>query len=361
MIMAMVCPKCGYARGPNDGAPEYECPQCGIIYAKCRPSPPRSTPGSTALRRDDEVVDGVAHNGLKDDGQAALAKILLLFAVAIVIRELFAFSSLFRSLEFLGREIAFFTARLWWAPGIGRGFAFIAALLPAGLLVWHGGLWRRMRVTPLWLRILAGSMLLYFIAMVWWLPYGMRFLQEYVKTAGGAGVLGSLVYALMNLCPQRGDGGDAPQEATTIIFVALTILLAHFMFYLPGDRVRYRWGWNPLQTATRDWLVFLLAALIVGGFLWLSELRHRLTESPPGIRLLAAGAVMVVVFTLLATFLPGLSRRPPYIGLVMIGVNRKGAIAVEACFVLAAALLTVGAFRLFTGLLPKGRNPFREG
>lgn len=28
------CPKCGYARQPADTAPAYECPKCGVIYAK---------------------------------------------------------------------------------------------------------------------------------------------------------------------------------------------------------------------------------------------------------------------------------------------------------------------------------------
>jgi hypothetical protein len=32
------CPKCGYERRAADGAPEYECPNCGIIYTKFDPS-----------------------------------------------------------------------------------------------------------------------------------------------------------------------------------------------------------------------------------------------------------------------------------------------------------------------------------
>lgn len=31
------CPKCGYARTPADTAPDYECPRCGVVYAKYRP------------------------------------------------------------------------------------------------------------------------------------------------------------------------------------------------------------------------------------------------------------------------------------------------------------------------------------
>jgi predicted RNA-binding Zn-ribbon protein involved in translation (DUF1610 family)/TM2 domain-containing membrane protein YozV len=32
--MTKLCLKCGYERQPTDSAPDYECPQCGAIYAK---------------------------------------------------------------------------------------------------------------------------------------------------------------------------------------------------------------------------------------------------------------------------------------------------------------------------------------
>lgn len=41
--MTTTCPKCAYVRQPTDTAPDYECPQCGIIYAKFRPSEPASS------------------------------------------------------------------------------------------------------------------------------------------------------------------------------------------------------------------------------------------------------------------------------------------------------------------------------
>lgn len=34
----MKCPKCGYGRKTTDSAPDYECPSCGIVYAKYRPT-----------------------------------------------------------------------------------------------------------------------------------------------------------------------------------------------------------------------------------------------------------------------------------------------------------------------------------
>lgn len=33
------CPKCHYTRQPDDTAPDYECPRCGLVYAKYKPPP----------------------------------------------------------------------------------------------------------------------------------------------------------------------------------------------------------------------------------------------------------------------------------------------------------------------------------
>lgn len=33
----MQCPKCAYVRRAEDDAPDYECPKCGIVYAKYDP------------------------------------------------------------------------------------------------------------------------------------------------------------------------------------------------------------------------------------------------------------------------------------------------------------------------------------
>ena len=32
--MSKTCVKCGYIRQATDRAPDYECPKCGVIYAK---------------------------------------------------------------------------------------------------------------------------------------------------------------------------------------------------------------------------------------------------------------------------------------------------------------------------------------
>lgn len=41
--MTTACPKCAYVRQPTETAPDYECPRCGIIYAKFRPSQPATS------------------------------------------------------------------------------------------------------------------------------------------------------------------------------------------------------------------------------------------------------------------------------------------------------------------------------
>jgi hypothetical protein len=35
--MSIICPECEYTRKPTDIAPIYECPKCGVIYAKAKP------------------------------------------------------------------------------------------------------------------------------------------------------------------------------------------------------------------------------------------------------------------------------------------------------------------------------------
>lgn len=35
--MTTTCPKCHYVRLPTDAAPDYACPQCGVVYEKARP------------------------------------------------------------------------------------------------------------------------------------------------------------------------------------------------------------------------------------------------------------------------------------------------------------------------------------
>ncbi len=45
--MQITCPKCGYTRKPTDTAPDYECPKCGVIYAKVMQRANTQTRGET--------------------------------------------------------------------------------------------------------------------------------------------------------------------------------------------------------------------------------------------------------------------------------------------------------------------------
>jgi ribosomal protein L37AE/L43A len=45
----MICPKCNYQRKPDDDAADWQCPACGIAYAKFQhnsesPAPAHLTP-----------------------------------------------------------------------------------------------------------------------------------------------------------------------------------------------------------------------------------------------------------------------------------------------------------------------------
>jgi tRNA(Ile2) C34 agmatinyltransferase TiaS len=44
--MSQECPKCHYVRGATDAAPDYECPRCGIVYAKAGAARAQARSGS---------------------------------------------------------------------------------------------------------------------------------------------------------------------------------------------------------------------------------------------------------------------------------------------------------------------------
>lgn len=64
------CPKCGYTRKPTDTAPDYECPRCGVVYAKVLqtelpaspelPAPLRPSPSPARQLPEDEEIESFA-------------------------------------------------------------------------------------------------------------------------------------------------------------------------------------------------------------------------------------------------------------------------------------------------------------
>ena len=48
--MPVVCPKCGHTRQPNETAPDWQCPACGVCYAKVREAAQGAAPPERAVR-----------------------------------------------------------------------------------------------------------------------------------------------------------------------------------------------------------------------------------------------------------------------------------------------------------------------
>jgi hypothetical protein len=68
-----ICPQCGYQRQPKDLAPDYECPRCGIIYAKYRPPEPKSAPAAgTAPPEERAAAERGAEEALPEEEDGGL-------------------------------------------------------------------------------------------------------------------------------------------------------------------------------------------------------------------------------------------------------------------------------------------------
>ena len=53
-----ICPKCNYQRQSTDTAPDYECPKCGIVYAKYDPNYVRPlTPSEIARKKQQAAAE----------------------------------------------------------------------------------------------------------------------------------------------------------------------------------------------------------------------------------------------------------------------------------------------------------------
>lgn len=49
------CLKCGYIRKSTDASPDYECPKCGVVYAKYKPVPQQTMNASPAIQTDSSL------------------------------------------------------------------------------------------------------------------------------------------------------------------------------------------------------------------------------------------------------------------------------------------------------------------
>ena len=48
-VAGKVCPKCGYRRLAQDTAPDWQCPKCGVVYAKAAGLQPALTPAASRV------------------------------------------------------------------------------------------------------------------------------------------------------------------------------------------------------------------------------------------------------------------------------------------------------------------------
>lgn len=58
------CPKCHYTRQPGDATPEYECPKCGVVYAKAQPVSETPLPSAWA-NKNPEIAPPDAYSNQK--------------------------------------------------------------------------------------------------------------------------------------------------------------------------------------------------------------------------------------------------------------------------------------------------------
>lgn len=72
----MQCPKCQYTRSTADATPDYQCPQCGIIYAKWNPA--------IEVQRDALRARSVAQVTTGDGKSNKHSPVLILIMVAAV-------------------------------------------------------------------------------------------------------------------------------------------------------------------------------------------------------------------------------------------------------------------------------------
>lgn len=85
--MTKVCIKCHYVRVPTDTAPEYECPKCGVIYAKAEAAA-RGEQGNNQRRVSASSaadVDEMLRGGLTESRVGDIKRTMLLVLVGVAI------------------------------------------------------------------------------------------------------------------------------------------------------------------------------------------------------------------------------------------------------------------------------------
>src|SRR5262245_58363026 len=83
----MKCPRCSYERQPTDQAPAWQCPACGVAYAKA--TAPRNTPAPVTSEPDEteddspELTELEEHEARERLTAAARGQKILIFSILL--------------------------------------------------------------------------------------------------------------------------------------------------------------------------------------------------------------------------------------------------------------------------------------
>lgn len=167
--MITTCPKCGYVRQPQDAAPEYQCPQCQVIYEKYLLHQKR-----VAEELEKKAKPKLSHH--KEHTQAAAVplfhKIVVLVGFAVLIETYLKLSMWIT--KYLGIDIYVIPSVIsrWLLPeGAGKLLGILCGLFIAGGIIYWSKIWSRIPETKVITYVLLAGIITYFIGITRLLPY----------------------------------------------------------------------------------------------------------------------------------------------------------------------------------------------
>ncbi len=92
----MQCPKCQYVRLETDQAPSYECPSCGVIYSKYRPSTRNKRPAAKKVS-EKSAIDAFLATAIGKFTLWLVATTVAILIVGNLLGETYGFMVLFGS------------------------------------------------------------------------------------------------------------------------------------------------------------------------------------------------------------------------------------------------------------------------
>lgn len=167
--MITTCPKCGYVRQPQDTAPEYQCPQCQVIYEKYLLHQKR-----VAEELEKKIKPKLGHH--KEYTQVAAVplfhKIVVLVGFAVLIETYLKLSMWIT--KYLGIDIYVIPSAIsrWLLPeGAGKLLGILCGLFIAGGIIYWSKIWSRIPETKVITYVLLAGIITYFIGITRLLPY----------------------------------------------------------------------------------------------------------------------------------------------------------------------------------------------